>query len=128
MSKEALLDQLSDALSSFSVHKRMLPELIPLVQKTSYRSKLFATFISRLDFLQKHGRLAHTLHKEFEQLNSEIYSMHVVVPDLNLRILYSFLRNGEILLCAFEERQGKRRTDYSGQIPLAQRRKQEMEE
>ena len=128
MAKRGIISELAQVLSSFSVHERLIPELVGLIKKSSHRDKAFALLVTRLAFLQEHGPLAADLHKEFERIDKEIYSMHIAVPDLNLRILYSFLDDGTIMLAAFHEREGKRSTDYTRQLPTAHRRKHEMEE
>ncbi len=56
--------------------------------------------------------------------------MHLTGKGFNLRILYAFLANqSPVLLLAFHERAGKRKTDYSGYIPqAAERLRQKKEE
>lgn len=66
--------------------------------------------------------------RNFERLKHvdiEMYSMHIKF-EKNIRILYTF--NGDTIimfLCAFDERSGKRKTDYSGYIPTAKQRLKE---
>jgi hypothetical protein len=46
--------------------------------------------------------------------SQQVYSFHVQGSRFNLRILGTFYKNNVYMLTAFEEKQGKRRTDYSG--------------
>ena len=58
--------------------------------------------------------------KEFENIGQGLFSMHLTGAGFNIRVLFAFLSNNQpVLLHAFEEKQGKRRTDYSSHIPPA---------
>lgn len=82
-----------------------------------------------LKFLSRYGVLAHTQPtKDFESLVGvdNIYSMHIQGKTFNVRILYSFLDNGTILLYGFKEESGKRINDYSSAIQIAKKRYNEL--
>ena len=67
--------------------------------------------------------------KEFELIGDGIFSMHLTGHGFNIRALFFFLPNSQpAFLVSFEERAGKKKTDYSGYLSLAQDRKKEMEE
>ncbi len=58
--------------------------------------------------------------KGFKQ---DFYSVHVVSRQYNVRILLSLDENGEpIFLCIFNERDGKRNTDYSNYTKIVKAR------
>ena len=100
MNKEDALRQLLNYLAMIDTHDDFTPELL------AFR------------------------HKEFENIGGGLYSMHLAGKGFNLRILYAFLANqSPVLLLAFHERAGKRKTDYSGYIPqAAERLRQKKEE
>jgi hypothetical protein len=54
--------------------------------------------------------------------------MHIESKNFNIRILYSYFDNGEILLHCFYEKEGKSVTEYSTHVPIAISRRNEMEE
>ena len=61
----------------------------------------------------------------FEKLKhcADLYSMHVDTQSLNIRVLFALRDNNvQLLLLAFNEKEGKRKTDYSQKIPEALRR------
>lgn len=129
MSKlEEQLQELSEHLSGFFVHEGLIPEIMSIIRKSGQGKNFFKIFYRRLDFLKSHGKTAQEYHEEFERINAEIYSMHIASKFFNVRILYSFLDDGTILLRAFEEAGGKRSTDYTHQIPLAEDRLQIIKE
>ncbi|WP_370812706.1 hypothetical protein [Butyricicoccus pullicaecorum] len=121
MNKNDFIHLLAESLDNIQVDRALLSELLKLL-KQSGQEKQFLTILSkRLKFLQSQGTQA-TQHEEFERLEDNIYSMHIACKQLNIRILYSFLNDGTVLLHAFYERAGKRHTDYTGTIALARAR------
>ena len=66
--------------------------------------------------------------KNFEKVTGakNIYAMKIHTKT-NLRILFSYCKGGGILLHSFMEKAGKRKTDYSGNLPIAIRRLKEYE-
>lgn len=122
------LQELSSHLSGFLVYDELIQELIPIVKASGNAKRFFSILYRRLDFLKTYGKNAQEHHEEFERLNADIYSLHIKSQFFNVRILYSFLEDGTILLRAFEEKSNKRVTDYTNQIPLAQERLQAIKE
>jgi len=84
---------------------------------------LFANQCSQLSQIGK--SMTQWNPKKFERLKHvdiEMYSMHIKL-EKNIRILYTF--NGDTIimfLCAFDEKSGKKATDYTNYIPLAKKR------
>lgn len=122
MHKDDVLSQLVELLSCFRLAEPLINELLQLIKEKGVEQKFFNTFYSRLEFLRQNRALA-TKHEEFESIGSGLFSMHISGKGFNVRILYSFLQDrSPILLLAFEERAGKRKTDYSRYIPVAKER------
>ncbi len=128
MNKQQLLDCLEKFLSTIQAHPKLYPELIHLLAKSGVEQKFLRLFATRISQEHELGIDAIKL-EEFERIEDGVNSMHVSVSSqLNLRILYSYLSNGSlVLLHAFYERGGKRKTDYSSALPVAKRRLKEME-
>lgn len=118
------LQELADSLSGIYVADGFVPEVLSLVSKSGQARRFFKILNRRLDFLKEYGAEAQEHHREFERLDADLYSMHLASDSFNIRILYSFLDDGTILLRAFYEREGKAATDYTRQIPLAKERLQ----
>ena len=118
-----------DYLESIEVSDTLVSELVKIVAETGNELSVFKIFIQRLSFLQSLGALA-VRHKEFESIGDGLFSMHLAGTDFNIRILYSFLPNRQpVLLLAFYERGGKRKTDYTPyKDPALSRLKQIKEE
>ena len=128
MNKEQLLELLAALLSPIAAHPRMLPELMNILAKTGVEQKFLRLLTTRIFQEQQLGMDAIKL-EEFERIGDGINSMHLSVSSqLNIRILYSYLSNGSlVLLHAFNKRGGKRKTDYTPALPVAKRRLEEME-
>lgn len=105
-----------------------MPELLALIAESGVEEAVFRLILLRLHMLQALGVEA-TRHKEFEPIKSGLYSMHLAGKGFNIRILYSFLPNRKpVLLLAFYEREGKRKTDYTPYIDPALSRLQRFKE
>lgn len=128
MNKDDVVRFLAELLKNFWVHGSLTHELVALIAQTGVEQKVFNTLLTRLKFLKIQGIMA-TRHKEFEPISNGIYSMHITGNGFNLRILYSFAPDkSPVLLLAFYERAGKKKTDYTPHVPVAvQRMKEEME-
>ena len=124
MNRSEVIAFLATLFPDFVVHDSFIAELSALIANSGIEKKFFNLLLVRLKFLSERGPNAISL-KEFELLKdaSNIYSMHLSGSGFNIRILYSFLPDSRaILLNAFYKRSGKRKTDYSQQIPIAVQR------
>ena len=128
MNRDDILQFLSALLSGFWVHKSLIDDLLPILSNSGSETKFFNLLLARLKWLLERGVQA-TTHKEFEPISNGIYSMHMAGNGFNIRILYAFAPDqSPVILTAFFERGGKRKTSYEPYIPVAQRRmKEEME-
>lgn len=122
MNKDSVLQLLQNLFSSIDVHDELTPELLEIISKTGAEQRYFKTIVLQLTILLQSGVLA-TKRSDFELVGDGIFSMKQKSSEYNIRILYSFLPNRKpILLCAFYERSGKSKTDYTPYIPVAKAR------
>lgn len=122
MNKNSVLNMLLQYLSDILCHECFIDELLSLIAGTGYEPRFFGLLQARLQILSAYG-LRSTVAKEFEPLSDGLYSMHLAGKDFNIRIIYAFLPNRQpVLLSAFHERGGKRKTDYTNYIPEARTR------
>ena len=127
MNKDTVLIQLVRFLSEYSYSNLIIEELLGLISKSGNEKRFFTLLISRLRILGTMGIDAVNL-TEFENIGKGIYSMHLAAKGFNIRILYGFLPNRKpVLLLAFYERAGKKKTDYSPHLETAQRRLEQEE-
>ena len=116
MNKQQVETLLRQLLEGIFVHPRLFGELLDILAKSGAESVFLKQLIKNLSILSARGIEA-TKHKDFEPIEHGLYSMHFDYRDFNIRILYAFRDDEEpVLLLAFYERGGKRRTDYSGYI------------
>nr|DAY52827.1 MAG TPA: protein of unknown function DUF891 [Caudoviricetes sp.] len=128
MNKDEVLSYLQDYFASIDASEELLPELLALIAESGVEDAVFRLILLRLRILLALGVSA-TQHKEFEPIKSGLYSMHLAGKGFNIRILYSFLPNRKpVLLLAFYEREGKRKTDYTPYIDPALSRLQRFKE
>lgn len=109
---------------SYWVCKALCSDLIACISGSGWEKQFFNLLLTRLKYLKEHGVHA-TKHKEFELLGETngLYSMHLFGKGFNIRILYAFAPNNRpVLLLGFFERSGKKKTDYTQYITLAQQR------
>jgi Uncharacterized protein conserved in bacteria len=128
MKKETVITRLTKILYGILFHDLFLSEIVNLIFASGFEEKVFTLLIARLRLLSTRGA-AVTQAKEFESIGSGLYSMHLAGKGFNLRILFSFLPNRQpVLLLAFHEREGKKKTDYSTYLDPALSRFDEKKE
>lgn len=130
MNRALAIQQLLAVLESILALDECMKEILTIIVGSGIEKRFFKTLIQRLKLLEEYGVSVIEHHTEFEPLGNHLFSMHLDVGDKNVRILYSFLPDGNaVLLLAFHERAGKKKTDYSSHIPAAKHRFQtKMEE
>lgn len=110
MNKQQVETLLRQLLEGIFVHPRLFGELLDILAKSGAESVFLKQLIKNLSILSAMGIEA-TKHKDFEPIEHGLYSMHFDYRDFNIRILYAFRDDEEpVLLLAFYERGGKRRT------------------
>lgn len=128
MNRDSVIAKLLEYLSEFLYHDLMFSELIDLIAKTGQEKKFFSQLVIRLRHLSCFGVQAET-HDGFENIGKGLFSMHFEGKEYNIRILFSFMPNGQpALLLSFYEREGKRKTDYTHLLEPAISRLKQMKE
>lgn len=128
MNKEAVYKYLEELLCNILMHDLFFSEFVNLIAGKGHEVKIHTLLTARLRLLSTYGVLV-TRAKEFENIGQGLFSMHLTSSCFNIRILFAFLPNGQpVLLLSFEERQGKRKTDYSSHIGPALSRLNEIKE
>ncbi len=123
-----LQNELLTKFKDFEVHPDLIEDILNILSKSGNEKAFFSKLIINLKFLKKYGMNAHIQpSNQFELLKDteNMYSMHIKGKTFNIRILYSFLSNGTVLLHGFYERSGKGVTNYSKAIPIAEKRRAE---
>lgn len=126
MNKDYLLLYLRSILGGMAdFSPLLLSELIDLIARSGYEEKFFTQLTARLNQIRALGALVFQA-KEFERIDEQICSMHCTGAGYNIRILFVLIEDCfPILLVAFYERGGKRKTDYTQHIPAAHKRLEE---
>ena len=131
MNKIKLLNNLNDNFKNFKIHPDLLNDITSIITQSGNEMQLLKKLNTSLNFLKQYGNMAHLQPtRNFEKLKEEdnMYSMHLRSNSFNIRILYSFLSDGTVLLYGFYEREGKSITDYSSAIKFARNRLNEIME
>ena len=119
MNKRDVFDYLKMLLGGILMHDLFFSEFLNLIAEKGFEERIFTLLTARLKLLTTWGYKV-TCVKEFENIGQGLFSMHLTGAGFNIRVLFAFLSNNQpVLLHAFEEKQGKRRTDYSSHIPPA---------
>lgn len=119
MNKQQLILLLMESFSGIDIHQQCIKELLGLIVKSGREAKFLTLFRIRIIRLLE-MRAEAVRDKEFESIGDGLFSMHISGAGFNIRILYSFLPDRRpILLLAFYERGGKKKTDYTTHIPPA---------
>lgn len=119
-----ILQEISDKYQ-IVLHSDLIDDLSKILSKSGQIEKFLTALAQRCSILSQLGKNAILGSNNFEQLKHldiELFSLHIDI-EKNIRILYSF--DGDtivMLLCAFHERSGKRKTDYTKYIPIAKKR------
>lgn len=130
MNKEKFTNLLASILHEFFFHFELVGELAAIFKNSGQETSFLKVLLTRLKILSDMGIDA-VQCAEFERLKKSdgLYSMHLSAGTYNIRILYAFLSDGRpVLLSAFYERDDSRETDYTREIPKAQRRLEELED
>ncbi|HIZ83965.1 MAG TPA: type II toxin-antitoxin system RelE/ParE family toxin [Firmicutes bacterium] len=123
MGKIQELEKLKKLFENVNIHPDLLMDLHELVIGTGFEKDFFYLLTSKLNILcqLKHDA---TYRTDFEKLDGApgLYSIKLKSSRFNIRIIYSYIKNGEILLHGFYERKGKRKTEYQSHIQISQQR------
>lgn len=117
---------------AFSFHPRFFKELSDLLSKDlkGKEERFFKLLVTQLKNMQTFGVTVHTVDSNeiLHELDGHFYSIHLKQSQFNIRLLVHISDAGKCaLLCAFNERSGKKSTDYTHYIPVLQNRFNDME-
>ena len=110
---------------NIEVSEEFLSEFLYIVNSSGSKEQILRDFVRYLTLLSKNPlQTLCSNNKHFEKLKGcpNLYSIRILASKCNLRVLFSCRSNGKILLHSFEERKGKKATDYRGHIPVALKR------
>lgn len=117
---------------TFDLHPRFFKELSDLLAKDlkGKEERFFKLLIAQLKNMQTFGVMVHNVdsNEKLQVRDSHFYSIHLKQSQFNVRLLVHISDAGKCtLLCAFNERSGKKSTDYTNYIPVLQKRLNDME-
>lgn len=110
---------------NIEVSEEFLSEFLYIVNSSGSKEQILREFVRYLTLLSKNSlQTLCSENKHFEKLKGckNLYAIRIIASKCNLRVLFSCRANGKILLHSFEERKGKKATDYRGHIPVALKR------
>lgn len=121
--------RLFENCNDIQFHQDAVAEMKQLIIGTGYESSFMKQFGKYIQMLSDHGFDAIKL-KGFERLKNTngLFSMRLSSSKYNIRVLYSILSDGKILLHSFYEREGKSVSGYDKHIIIAEKRLSEMED
>lgn len=129
MDKYAARVRIKNVLSGVLFHEEVIDEIFELVIGSGIEEQFFKKFVNNIGMLKNLG-LNVTQTKNFEKLKNvdDLYSMKFKGKNMNLRLLYSYdIQSSAIMLHCFYEKNDSKHGNYSSHIPIALKRKQEME-
>lgn len=124
-----LIAQLCDVI----VHDRCYVEFSILIKKdlSGHQADFLRQMSIQLRNLQnfKHGIYKIDDNEKLKGTNESLYSLHMQSKNYNVRLIVSINKEGiPLLLTVFNERSGKKATDYTSRIPVAESRLKELKE
>lgn len=127
MNKDEALKLLEEYLGNFEIHPLFFKELTALLQKDlkGKEKQFFDILIRQLGYLSCYGLAIASIdsHERLQGDGHDFFSIHLQRQQFNIRFLVYIDNNGKsFLLSAFNERAGKKATDYSQKIPTLQER------
>ena len=127
------MDRLTQLLKAFEnlgiiVHPDVGDDLKGIFKNSGNAQRFLSVFTMRLKQLKAYGPKATNLFSQhFEKLKgAQHYAMRCRSKNSNIRIIYNYSKEKELILLAFDRKEGKGASDYSAFIPDADRRYQEL--
>lgn len=127
MDEVYLEKQVNERYGNIRFSADCLSDITEIINESGNEFSFLKKFLYALSILDEYKDTAPIkMSNLFESLKGHrnLYSMKIKLR-MNIRILYSIDKNGTILLYGFYEKGGKRATDYSNAIPIAQERYKE---
>lgn len=131
MNTNETLKILSELFSNFTFHELFIKELSDLLKKDlrGKEKNFFKMLITQLENIRRFGRTVNTVdnNERLQGADGHYYSIHLQQAQFNVRIIiYIFDDGTPYFLCAFNERAGKRKTDYTAYTKAMERRFEEL--
>jgi hypothetical protein len=131
MNTKEMLKTLSHHFSDVECHTTFLEELSKIIKKelSGKEKQVFKQLTVQLENIRSMGCLVHTAdhNEKLKHLDGHYYSIHLESSQYNVRLLiYITDENTAYFLCAFYERSGKSRTNYSQYTPILKKRLKQM--
>lgn len=128
MNKSAVMKELCSLLDDVLIHPEVVYEIGQLILGTGNEKQFLRQLAKQLELLRELKSDVIQL-PQFEKLKAfkGLYSMHLESKKYNIRVLYSYNQQHQIILHCFYEREGKDISGYEVHAPIAMRRKEEME-
>lgn len=123
MNKDEAIKLLEEYLGDFKIHPLFFKELATLLQKDlkGKEKQFFDTLIKQLGYLASYGVAIANIdsHERLKEKGRDFFSIHLQRKQFNVRFLVYIDNSGKsFLLSAFNERAGKKVSDYSQKIPI----------
>ena len=127
MNTNDMLAILAKLFDSFSFHDHFIKELSSILKKDlkGKEERFFKMLSTQLNHIRTFGRAIHTVdgHEILQGADGHYYSIHLQQSQFNVRLLVYISDNDtSYFLCAFNEKSGKRKTDYSAYTKVMQER------
>ena len=127
MNTNDMLAILAELFDSFSFHELFLEELGSLLKKDlkGKENRFFKMLSTQLNHIRTFGRAIYTVdgHEILQGADGHYYSIHLQQSQFNVRLLVQISDDDTpYFLCAFNEKSGKRKTDYSAYTKVMQER------
>ncbi len=131
MNTKETLKILSELFSNFTFHRLFIKELADLLKKDlrGKENRFFKILITQLENIRKFGRTVDMVdnNERLQGADGHYYSIHFQQSQFNVRIIaYIFDDGTPYFLCAFNERSGKRTTDYTAYTKVMEQRFEEL--
>ena len=118
MNTTELFEQLEELFQQFQFHPKCIKELRNLFQKdlSGKEKQFFKSLSTQLNYIKEFGTSIDQVgaNEKLKGFNQDFYSIHIKGKQYNIRLLMAFDQNKiPAFLCIFNEKNGKRATDYS---------------
>lgn len=131
MTTKEILETMSTLFFGFILHRKFIEEINDLLKHDlrGKEARFFKSLTTQLNHIKTFGRLVHTVddNEQIKGADGNYFSIHLQQSQFNVRFLIYVDESGEpFFLCAFYERAGKKRTDYSSYTAVAEQRLKEL--
>lgn len=131
MKTKEILETLKKLFSNSNVHGQFLEELRTLLKKdlNGQESDFFNCLTTQLSNIKTFGKMVYTVdsNEKLKGADGHYYSIHLTRQKFNIRFIVNIQDDGvSYFLCAFNEKSGKKVSDYSSYTKVMEKRFQEL--